>query len=139
MGEDQVVAALLQRTLCDVQEPSFLGWTAFAKALSNVGGYGNRGPAHLMGQPKLLSIGKRFGESINCQHELMRLLPYHQIPEALRGWSLARHIAGRRSRVYPSRYLTTLEVPMNAFFEHHQDSIKFSYRCFDRILLNGCI
>ena len=28
---------------------------------------------------------------------------------------------------------------MNAFFEHHQDSIKFSYRCFDRLLLNGCI
>jgi hypothetical protein len=28
---------------------------------------------------------------------------------------------------------------MNAFFKHHQDSIKFSYRCFDRILLNGCI
>ncbi len=28
---------------------------------------------------------------------------------------------------------------MNAFFKHHQNSIKFSYRCFDRILLNGCI
>ena len=28
---------------------------------------------------------------------------------------------------------------MNAFYEHHQDSIKFSYRCFDRLLLNGCI
>jgi hypothetical protein len=28
---------------------------------------------------------------------------------------------------------------MNASFEHHKDSIKFSYRCFDRILLNGCI
>jgi hypothetical protein len=28
---------------------------------------------------------------------------------------------------------------MNAFFEHHKDSIRFSYRCFDRILLNGCI
>jgi hypothetical protein len=28
---------------------------------------------------------------------------------------------------------------MNAFYEHHQDSIKFSYRCFDRILLNGLI
>jgi hypothetical protein len=26
---------------------------------------------------------------------------------------------------------------MNAFFEHHQDSIRFGYRCFDRILLNG--
>jgi hypothetical protein len=28
---------------------------------------------------------------------------------------------------------------MNAFIEHHKDSIKFSYGCFDRILLNGCI
>ena len=28
---------------------------------------------------------------------------------------------------------------MDAFFEHHQDSIRFRYRCFDRILLNGLI
>jgi hypothetical protein len=28
---------------------------------------------------------------------------------------------------------------MNVFFEHHQDSIRFGYRCFDRILLNGVI
>jgi hypothetical protein len=28
---------------------------------------------------------------------------------------------------------------VNAFFEHHQPSIKFHYRCFDRLLLNGCI
>jgi hypothetical protein len=28
---------------------------------------------------------------------------------------------------------------MNAFYEHHKDSILFRYRCFDRILLNGCI
>ena len=28
---------------------------------------------------------------------------------------------------------------MNAFFEHHQHNIKFRYRCFDRLLLNGCI
>jgi len=28
---------------------------------------------------------------------------------------------------------------MNAFFEHHQNNIKFHYRCFDRLLLNGCI
>ena len=26
---------------------------------------------------------------------------------------------------------------MNAFYEHHRDSIRFGYRCFDRILLNG--
>ncbi len=28
---------------------------------------------------------------------------------------------------------------MNAFFEHHQHSIHLSYRCFDRLLLNGLI
>jgi len=28
---------------------------------------------------------------------------------------------------------------MNAFCEHHKDNIRFSYRCFDRILLNGLI
>lgn len=28
---------------------------------------------------------------------------------------------------------------MNAFYEHHKDSIRFTYRCFDRILLNGLI
>src|SRR6266702_2106878 len=28
---------------------------------------------------------------------------------------------------------------MNAFYEHHQNNIRFRYRCFDRILLNGII
>jgi hypothetical protein len=28
---------------------------------------------------------------------------------------------------------------MNTFYEHHHDSIRFAYRCFDRILLNALI
>src|SRR5216684_1582596 len=28
---------------------------------------------------------------------------------------------------------------MNSFHDHHKDSIRFGYRCFDRILLNGLI
>jgi hypothetical protein len=28
---------------------------------------------------------------------------------------------------------------MNSFFEHHRDSLRWHYRCFDRILLNGLI
>ena len=28
---------------------------------------------------------------------------------------------------------------MNSFYEHHRDSIRWRYRCFDRILLNGLI
>jgi hypothetical protein len=39
-----------------------------------------------------------------------------------------------------SWYLTTQEeLAMNAFYEHHQNNIRFGYRCFDRILLNGLI
>ncbi|HEY6653733.1 MAG TPA: hypothetical protein VI028_06370, partial [Solirubrobacterales bacterium] len=38
-----------------------------------------------------------------------------------------------------SWYFTTQEVAMNTFYEHHRDSIRFGYRCFDRILLNGLI
>ena len=26
---------------------------------------------------------------------------------------------------------------MNTFYEHHENSIRFGYRCFDRILING--
>jgi hypothetical protein len=28
---------------------------------------------------------------------------------------------------------------MNSFYEHHKDNIRWHYRCFDRILLNGLI
>jgi hypothetical protein len=38
-----------------------------------------------------------------------------------------------------SWYLTTQEYAMNAFYEHHKNSIQFGYRCFDRLLLNGLI
>jgi hypothetical protein len=31
------------------------------------------------------------------------------------------------------------EPAMNAFYEHHKDSIRFGYRCFDRVLLNRLI
>ncbi len=82
MSKDQVITALLQRSFGDIQEASFLRWTAFAEAFGDVGRYRNGGAAHLMGQSELLSIRKRFGQSINGQHELMRFLPDHQIPKA---------------------------------------------------------
>ena len=28
---------------------------------------------------------------------------------------------------------------MNSLYDHHKDSIRWHYRCFDRILLNGLI
>jgi hypothetical protein len=38
-----------------------------------------------------------------------------------------------------SRLATRLEDLMNAFLQHHKHSIKFHYRCFDRILINAAI
>ncbi len=38
-----------------------------------------------------------------------------------------------------SWYLTAQESAINAFYEHHKDSIRFGYRCFDRVLLNRLI
>src|SRR5438105_12650774 len=38
-----------------------------------------------------------------------------------------------------SWYLTTQECAMNAFVQHHKNSIQFGYRCFDRLLLNRLI
>ncbi len=46
---------------------------------------------------------------------------------------------GKAFMVYPSRYPNTLEDSMNAFYEHHKDSISFHYSCFDRMLLNATI
>jgi hypothetical protein len=45
--------------------------------------------------------------------------------------------ARRTAHGVRSWYFTTQEVAMNTFYEHHRDSIRFGYRCFDRILLNG--
>lgn len=44
----------------------------------------------------------------------------------------------KASTVYASRY-PTLEETMNAFYQHHKNSIAFHYRCFDRLLLNAAI
>ena len=55
-------------------------------------------------------------------------------------FALARgDLSQRRSSVLSSWSLTTQERAMNTFYEHHNNSIKFAYRCFDRILLNGLI
>src|SRR5215469_7048237 len=68
----------------------------------------------------------------------MRFAPYRQIAKALGGGSRLGHKeAGVQGAMLQVCHYA--EVAMNAFFEHHKDSIQFGYRCFDRILLNGLI
>ena len=38
-----------------------------------------------------------------------------------------------------SFWVQRLEDAMNTFYEHHENSIRFGYRCFDRILIHGLI
>jgi hypothetical protein len=33
----------------------------------------------------------------------------------------------------------TWRMTMNTFYEHHQNSIRFGYHCFDRILINASV
>jgi hypothetical protein len=41
-------------------------------------------------------------------------------------------------QLFEERLPSTVQL-MNSFYEHHRDSIRWQYRCFDRILLNGLI
>src|ERR1700737_3021128 len=50
----------------------------------------------------------------------------------------SRRAQGEMAIDYPAGFGSG-EPAMNAFYEHHKDSIRFGYRCFDRILLNGLI
>ena len=45
----------------------------------------------------------------------------------------------KRARIGYLADVTSAGPVMNCFYEHHKDSIRFHYRCFDRILLNGLI
>src|SRR2546427_4659532 len=48
--------------------------------------------------------------------------------------------ARRGVRIYPFGLRRPEgDISMNTFYEHHKNSIRFQYRCFDRILLNGLI
>ncbi len=68
----------------------------------------------------------------------MSFLPYQQIlkgPGGFRNGHRAAGVHGGMLLVSDYKECTT----MNAFVEHHNNSIQFGYRCFDRLLLNGLI
>src|SRR5208283_1665975 len=138
LSQDQIVAALFQRALRQVHETRFVDLAAAAKSLGDICRNRHCRSPHLQRQAVGFLPGETSRESIHGQHELVRFAPYQQVAKAARGWSRRGHKHGGVHGVC-SRYLTTLEVSMNAFFEHHKDSIRFGYRCFDRILLNGLI
>jgi hypothetical protein len=59
---------------CEVA-PSFAGRSAFGEPLSNVGGDGDGGVAKLVGESEKFAVGRRFGEAIDSQNELVGAAP----------------------------------------------------------------
>ena len=76
---------------------------------------------------------------------------YRPVPSKLNqiafGFSIkksgANHFSIRICAALPRKgifgYSQSQGILMNSFYEHHKDSIRWHYRCFDRILLNGLI
>jgi hypothetical protein len=72
---DEEIAGFLKRGSGKVEETSFAGKSAFGEALSKVGGDGDDGATKLVGESEKFTVGKRFGEAIDSQHELVGAAP----------------------------------------------------------------
>ena len=73
--EDDVIAALFQRALRDVEEPEFIGFRQLAITLGYVGRDADRCPLELRHQCELLVVGEHLLGLVEGQYELMRFLP----------------------------------------------------------------
>jgi hypothetical protein len=81
----------------------------------------------------LLILNSYTGTKALNQHPLLtRVVAPHQQVAKTAGGRLFRH-REKASREVSFGYLTTPELPMNAFYYHHKDNIRFGYRCLDRI------
>jgi hypothetical protein len=58
LGQNQIVPALFEGTLRNIEESGFVSRAALAEALGNVGRNGNGRTTQLVRQPKLLPFGK---------------------------------------------------------------------------------
>jgi hypothetical protein len=83
LSQDQIVSALFERALRDVEKPCFVAHAALPESFCNVGRNRNRSAPNLIGKAINLTSGKACRERINCEDKPMRLLPYHQVLECL--------------------------------------------------------
>ena len=79
--EDDVVAALFERTLRYVDEAQLVLARQLLVALADVGGNGDRCPAELRREAVALVVGKLLGHGIDGFHELVCLLPALKVAE----------------------------------------------------------
>src|SRR6266511_3016714 len=91
---------------------------------------------HLQSESVGFLLRESGGEGVNGQHEFVSLAPDHQIAEGSCSGPMGRH---KQEGVHGSMLQVSHPTggPMNAFYEHHKDHIRFGYRCFDGLLLNG--
>ena len=65
LRQNQIISALFDGTLRNIQEPGFLSRATLAEALGNIGGNGNRRTTQLVRKPILLSFRKRLAVALN--------------------------------------------------------------------------
>jgi hypothetical protein len=65
LGQNQIVPALFDGTLRNIQESGFLSGATLAEAFGNVGRNGNGCTTQLVYQPKLLPFGTGIAVTIN--------------------------------------------------------------------------
>jgi hypothetical protein len=78
-GQDEVVAALLERSLGDVHEARLVLLATSSEPFRDIGWDRNCCPAQLHRQAIRLVPRETRREGIDCQHKSVGLLPYHQI------------------------------------------------------------
>ena len=85
MGQNEIVLALFERTLSDVEVPNLVGRTSLLESLGDIRGDRDRRAPELRTQTIDFRSRECFSGFVDGQHERMRLLPYDQISEALGG------------------------------------------------------
>jgi hypothetical protein len=82
MGQDQVVTALLQGSLSDIHETSFVGSAVSAEALGDVRWNGNRCSAHLCRQAIGFLSWEASRKRVIREHKFVRFAPHEQVAKA---------------------------------------------------------
>jgi hypothetical protein len=83
LNQNQIISALFEGALRDVQKPHFITWPALLESFRDVRRNRNRRAAHLVRKAIDLTPRETCREGVGRQNEPMALLPYYQILKCL--------------------------------------------------------
>jgi hypothetical protein len=83
LNQNQIIAALFEGALRDIEKPHFVTWPALLESFGDVRWDRNRRAAHLTSKAIDLTPGKTRRKQIGGEYEAMGLLPDYQVLECL--------------------------------------------------------